>query len=72
MIIWLSYVVIVVTGACNFEKGRCTWTNAQTGDDFDWKDGTGSTTSGATGPNSDHTLGNSRGMTLILQSEPII
>ena len=50
-----------MAGACTFEKGRCTWTNAQT-DDFDWRDGTGSTTSGGTGPSSDHTLGTSAGI----------
>ena len=48
-------------GSCNFEKGRCTWTNAQTGDDFDWRDGSGSTTSFGTGPSTDHTTGTTSG-----------
>ncbi|XP_033751994.1 MAM and LDL-receptor class A domain-containing protein 1-like [Pecten maximus] len=51
----------VSQGACNFEKGLCTWTNAHTGDNFDWRRSSGSTTSGGTGPSTDHTLGTSIG-----------
>lgn len=48
-------------GGCTFENGRCTWTNAATGDDFDWKEGSGRTDSTGTGPTNDHTLGTTQG-----------
>ena len=48
-------------GSCNFENGRCTWTNAQTGDDFDWRVGSGTTSTFGTGPSKDHTTGTARG-----------
>ena len=57
---WNLYFV----GGCNFENGRCTWTDVQTGDNFDWKTGTGLTSSSGTGPSNDHTLGNSQGETI--------
>ena len=44
---------------CNFENGLCTWTQATTGDTFDWTRNQGSTISSGTGPSTDHTLGNS-------------
>jgi len=48
-------------GGCTFEQGRCTWFNSQT-DDFDWRDGTGGTTTAGTGPTKDHTLGSAQGI----------
>lgn len=48
------------TASCDFES-TCSWTNAQTGDQFDWLQGKGGTTSRLTGPSNDHTLGNSAG-----------
>ncbi|XP_078334103.1 MAM and LDL-receptor class A domain-containing protein 1-like [Crassostrea virginica] len=55
-------------GSCDFEKGRCTWTEAQSGDDFDWKQGSGRTTSTGTGPSNDHTLQSSTGHYLYLEA----
>lgn len=53
-------VLIDFTASCDFES-TCSWTNAQTGDQFDWLQGKGGTTSRLTGPSNDHTLGNSAG-----------
>ncbi|XP_013397768.1 MAM and LDL-receptor class A domain-containing protein 1-like [Lingula anatina] len=48
-------------GACDFETGLCTWTNVQAGDQFDWTQGNGGTSSSGTGPTIDHTLGTAAG-----------
>ncbi|XP_035658189.1 MAM and LDL-receptor class A domain-containing protein 1-like [Branchiostoma floridae] len=48
-------------GDCDFEYGPCTWSNTQTGDDFDWTEGQGSTGTSGTGPTADHTTGNDQG-----------
>ncbi|KAH3846512.1 hypothetical protein DPMN_088814, partial [Dreissena polymorpha] len=47
---------------CDFDNNSfCGWMNAQTGDNFDWILYRGPTPSDGTGPNVDHTLGNSSG-----------
>ncbi|XP_066300036.1 MAM and LDL-receptor class A domain-containing protein 1-like [Branchiostoma lanceolatum] len=48
-------------GDCDFEYGPCTWSNIQTGDDFDWTEGQGSTGTSGTGPTADHTTQNDQG-----------
>ncbi|XP_033751988.1 MAM and LDL-receptor class A domain-containing protein 1-like [Pecten maximus] len=55
-------------GNCNFELDLCTWSNVHTGDDFDWITGSGSTTSTGTGPQADHTLNNSNGTYIYIES----
>lgn len=60
LMLWINLSSVTI-GSCDFEHGRCTWTEAQSGDDFDWKQGSGRTTSGGTGPSSDHTLQSSSG-----------
>ena len=47
-------------GDCSFDDGLCTWTNARTGDKFDWIIGGGRTPSFLTGPSKDHTTGSGR------------
>ena len=47
-------------GDCSFDDGMCTWTNARTGDTFDWIVGGGRTPSFLTGPSKDHTTGSGR------------
>ena len=42
-------------GDCDFEKGKCTWTNPLAGDQFDWVRASGATSSVNTGPANDHT-----------------
>ncbi|WAR02786.1 MLRP1-like protein [Mya arenaria] len=49
-------------------KGLCTWTNPGLIDDFDWLVGQGNTQSSLTGPASDHTLGNSSGHYVFIES----
>ncbi|XP_070565018.1 MAM and LDL-receptor class A domain-containing protein 1-like isoform X2 [Ptychodera flava] len=52
---------------CNFENGKCSWTNNVVGDNLDWvlnKRGTGT---GGTGPANDHTLGTADGTYLYLE-----
>lgn len=61
LMLWINLSSVTI-GSCDFEHGLCTWTEAQSGDDFDWKQGSGRTTSGGTGPSSDHTLQSSSGM----------
>lgn len=51
-----------LSGDCNFEQNFCTWIN-MAGDQFDWIRGSGSTTSGFTGPSRDR-LGSSSGIEL--------
>ena len=55
-------------GGCDFENGLCTWTNAQSGDDFDWMVGKGATGSSFTGPSNDHTLNNQVGHYLFIEA----
>ncbi|XP_021371355.1 MAM and LDL-receptor class A domain-containing protein 1-like, partial [Mizuhopecten yessoensis] len=49
------YTRISLTGTCNFDNGFCTWTNAKTGDQFDWTLGSSSTSSSFMTAFSDHT-----------------
>ncbi|CAH3118157.1 unnamed protein product [Pocillopora meandrina] len=49
-------------GDCSFDDGMCTWTNARTGDTFDWIVGGGRTPSFLTGPSKDHTTGSGQYM----------
>ncbi|XP_077865040.1 MAM and LDL-receptor class A domain-containing protein 2-like [Saccoglossus kowalevskii] len=46
---------------CNFETGFCSWAQSTNDDDFDWILGEGSTMSPETGPDADHTRGDSHG-----------
>lgn len=55
-------------GTCNFEQGTCGWTNAITGDDFDWTRDFGGTNSARTGPKVDHTLGTSQGHYMYIET----
>ena len=50
-------------GDCNFENGKCTWTNMQNivDDEFDWTRGSGGTASRFTGPTTDHTTNSGKG-----------
>ena len=51
-----------VTENIDFEHGFGIWTNPHnTGDQFDWIIGSSGTSSQYTGPQTDHTLGNSTG-----------
>eukprot|EP00794_Sanderia_malayensis_P017044 gene17044-18759_t len=55
-------------GNCNFETGLCTWTNARTGDDFDWLRNSGPTPSASTGPGTDHTTGTTKGSYVYIET----
>jgi len=55
----------ISTGACNFEKDFCGWTNVAS-DDFDWTRHHGTTSSTNTGPPSDHTLRNAKGFIVLM------
>ncbi len=54
------------SGNCDFERGKCTWTNTLVGDTFDWRRSKGGTPSGRTGPSTDHTRQDSSGTTMSL------
>lgn len=60
---WLvSWAIHFILGSCNFDgRNFCTWQNLKT-DDFDWSVHGGGTPSTGTGPSSDHTLQNSKGL----------
>lgn len=45
---------------CNFETDFCDWTNLDD-DEFDWKRDRGGTSSGNTGPGTDHTTKTNEG-----------
>ncbi|CAB3978524.1 MAM and LDL-receptor class A domain-containing 2-like, partial [Paramuricea clavata] len=53
---------------CNFESGLCSWTQTTARDKFNWTRNQGSTSSGGTGPSSDHTLGNSNGWYMYIET----
>ena len=55
-------------GFCSFERDTCEWTNALQGDDFDWLRDYGGTPSTTTGPKVDHTLGNSQGYYMYIET----
>lgn len=57
--------MILLTGSCNFETDMCGWMDASD-DDFDWTLYRGSTSSGGTGPTSDHTRGSNLGIHMFL------
>ena len=57
-------------GNCDFEKGECTWINAQTddiNDNFDWIRAT-RTPSTNTGPSTDHSTGTDKGHFMYIES----
>jgi hypothetical protein len=57
-------------GNCDFEKGECTWINAQTddiNDNFDWIRAT-QVPSLQTGPSTDHSLGTNKGHFMYIES----
>ena len=53
---------------CNFEVGFCDWMNVYGRDMFDWTPFSGRTPSGWTGPMTDHTVRNSTGRYLFIES----
>ncbi|XP_052788834.1 MAM and LDL-receptor class A domain-containing protein 1-like [Mya arenaria] len=54
---------------CNFESNSlCSWINVQSNDDFDWTLHKLTTPSDNTGPNADHTHGNSQGTYIYIES----
>nr|XP_006821080.1 PREDICTED: apical endosomal glycoprotein-like [Saccoglossus kowalevskii] len=52
---------------CNFESGKCTWSNNIIGDELDWVLNTGGSGSSRSGPSKDHTIGTDEGTYLYLQ-----
>lgn len=52
-------------GTCDFETDLCSWSNAASGDDFDWIRNQGVTITSNTGPTGDHTLGSASGRILV-------
>ncbi|XP_070565015.1 MAM and LDL-receptor class A domain-containing protein 1-like [Ptychodera flava] len=52
---------------CNFEEDKCSWSNMVSGDDLDWVLISGATSTGGTGPATDHTTGNENGVYLYLE-----
>ena len=64
----ISYFGKIFPGACDFEKGTCTYTNTKTGDDFDWLRAQGGTSSRFTGPTVDHTLGTRSGHYMYIET----
>ncbi|XP_043996530.1 enteropeptidase [Gambusia affinis] len=55
--------------SCSFEDGMCFWRQQQD-DEGDWMRTSGATFPSSTGPNSDHTLGNSSGFYLVTPMSP--
>ena len=55
-------------GSCDFEQDTCGWTNALSGDNFDWLRDNGGTPSATTGPSVDHTLGTKLGYYMYIES----
>ncbi|XP_077978860.1 MAM and LDL-receptor class A domain-containing protein 1-like [Glandiceps talaboti] len=55
-------------GSCDFESGKCTWTEDQSSDDFDWVRQSGATSSLDTGPSYDHTLRTSAGYYVFIET----
>ncbi|XP_055957690.1 MAM and LDL-receptor class A domain-containing protein 1-like [Patella vulgata] len=55
-------------GTCDFESGVCGWSNHKDHDDFDWLRNKGSTATPGTGPKTDHTLLNSNGYYIYIES----
>ncbi|KAL4220012.1 hypothetical protein ACF0H5_020424 [Mactra antiquata] len=65
------YVDVISNGMdlmCNFEQSTiCQWMQ-DSADDFDWAFQNGPTQSSSTGPDTDHTLGNDRGVYLFIET----
>ncbi|XP_071486325.1 MAM and LDL-receptor class A domain-containing protein 1-like [Diadema antillarum] len=57
---------------CDFERDYCTWTNPQTGDNFDWTRSSGATPSVTTGPSKDHTLSSPSGHYVYLETSTLL
>ena len=55
-------------GHCTFERGFCTWMNAEIGDNFDWIIDSAGTPSLNTGPSVDHTTGVTTGKLFQIRS----
>ena len=53
--VFLKPNFISFSGDCDFEDGKCTWSNTLSGDQFDWLRRKSSTPSLSTGPSQDHT-----------------
>ena len=60
-------LVVFANLSCSFEEGFCGWKNLRGSrvDQFDWTLWNGSTPSRNTGPAKDHTLGTSKGDSLV-------
>ncbi|XP_036360425.1 MAM and LDL-receptor class A domain-containing protein 1-like isoform X2 [Octopus sinensis] len=56
-----------VGGDCDFDHGRCTWTN-MAHNRYNWLVGSGSTATSNTGPVNDHTFQNSKGFYLFIDA----
>ena len=65
MFLIISYILIITlldsAFQCDFEQSMCGFTNDENNDDFDWTLARGSTSSSQTGPETDHTTGDSNG-----------
>ncbi|XP_051910036.1 MAM and LDL-receptor class A domain-containing protein 1 isoform X1 [Hippocampus zosterae] len=61
------YICKVFSGRCNFEFDQCSWRQSSE-DDFDWQIKAGSTPTFGTGPSTDHTLRDTSGHYLYLES----
>ncbi|XP_062512188.1 MAM and LDL-receptor class A domain-containing protein 1-like [Corticium candelabrum] len=53
---------------CDFEQSMCGFTNDENNDDFDWTLARGSTSSSQTGPETDHTTGDSNGRYIYIEA----
>lgn len=62
---YLQFILVILSGDCDFESGMCTYDNTQTEDQFDWLRNAGATPSWRTGPSVDHTLGTGFGNSVI-------
>ena len=61
----MTYILIITlvesVFQCDFEQSMCGFPNDENNDDFDWTLARGSTSSFQTGPETDHTTGDSNG-----------
>nr|XP_054750329.1 MAM and LDL-receptor class A domain-containing protein 1-like [Lytechinus pictus] len=56
-------------GFCDFEKGRCGWSDEKELDSRDWLRNNGATPSPYTGPSFDHTTGTDKGMYMYFEAD---
>eukprot|EP00057_Strongylocentrotus_purpuratus_P018004 XP_011672478.1 PREDICTED: MAM and LDL-receptor class A domain-containing protein 1-like [Strongylocentrotus purpuratus] len=56
-------------GFCDFEKGKCGWSDEQETDTRDWLRNNGATPSPFTGPSFDHTTGTAQGMYMYFEAD---